>query len=566
MVVERPSRIPEPAYIQAATSSFMRSSMILPPRSTLFLNLAWLMCAWTHLAACETAGVQLSIDVQTGLVPGPEFERVETTLYRTARGRYEPNEVDRIITTDVRFPDRFERGRRVAEFGGLTPGTRSVRVRLYRPESQGGVLLIERWVRVKFSSSQALLIRLDRECVATTCPSPGGSPAFSECLAGRCVDPECDISDPATYADHCCDSQAPSADCPNILYCNDASECAAVSACARASCIQGACVETPMPDTCEGTEWCDPNPSSGGCRPLMSISDAGAFDAGPREEDSGLEIDLGSVVDAGIDAGDFDAGFDAGLPVDAGIDAGDFDAGFDAGPDAGPLCDASSAADAATTLDPRLGCLGSWSSEILCASGQECRFGPNACVASPSPGAGTSGSSCTSRTDCASTICTRTWDSPSRACRSACERNADCELGTTCALEDFSFDGAPRRRCVPTSPCAGCSGPDDYCDQELARFGGGGGCVHACRLTGDCPSGDCAIRNGSSLTPFCTSEAARCRPDELRIDTDSGRRQGCVRLDPCLDDSQCDACSVCVQAAYGGITQPVGFCGRLLGP
>jgi hypothetical protein len=315
----------------------------------------------TLLAACEKDEVLLSVDVQTGLVPGPEFDRIETTLYRTAGGRFDPNEVDRVITQDVRFPDRFERGRRVAEFGGLTPGVRSVRVRLFRPADTGGALLVERWVRVKFSGSYALLVRLDRDCVAATCPSPGGSPAFTECLAGRCVDPECDLSDPSTYADHCCDPAAPTSDCPNILYCNDVSECAAVGACAEAQCIAGACVESPITDACAPVEWCDPSPVGGGCRPLMSAGDAGTRDAGvdagadagdsdagfdggesdAGEPDSGVDggdVDMGMMStdpDLGVDAGEPDSGFDAGEP-DLGFDAGEPDLGFDAGePDLG---------------------------------------------------------------------------------------------------------------------------------------------------------------------------------------------------------------------------------------
>jgi hypothetical protein len=223
-----------------------------------------------------------------------------------------------------------------------------VRVRLFRPAATGGALLVERWVRVKFSGSYALLVRLDRDCVAATCPSPGGSPAFTECLAGRCVDPECDVSDPSTYADHCCDPLAPSADCPNILYCNDVSECAAVGACAEAQCIEGACVESPLADACAPVEWCDPSPVSGGCRPLMSVGDAGLRDAGADAGDSDAGDSDAGDSDAGVDGGDSDAGVDAGEPdmgmmpmdpdlgFDAGFDAGEPDLGFDAGePDLG---------------------------------------------------------------------------------------------------------------------------------------------------------------------------------------------------------------------------------------
>ncbi len=283
------------------------------------------------LAACASDGESLSIDVQTGLVPGPEFDRIETTLFSGAGGRFEPNEIDRVVVSDVRFPDRFERGRRVAEFNNVAPGTRSVRVRLFRPEAQGGTVLIERWVRLRFTTSYALLVRLDRDCVGAMCPSPGGSAAFSECLAGRCVDPECDLNDPSTYADHCCDPLAPSSDCPNILYCNDVSECASAAPCAEVQCVGGACVEAPLAGACGGTEWCDPNPVEGGCRPAFpTAGDAGAPDA--DSVDAG-EADAGEV-DAGLpDAGDVDAGaLDAGEPDAGDTDAGEPDAGTDAGP------------------------------------------------------------------------------------------------------------------------------------------------------------------------------------------------------------------------------------------
>jgi hypothetical protein len=297
-------------------------------RALRFISLALAV----SLAACGSDSETLSVDVQTGLVPGPEFDRVETTLFAGAGGRFEPNEIDRIVVSDVRFPDRFERGRRVAEFSNVAPGTRSVRVRLYRPENQGGTVLIERWVRVRFSGSYALLVRLDRDCVGAMCPNPGGSAAFSECLAGRCVDPECDLDDPSTYADHCCDPLDPTSDCPNILYCNNVDECAAAAPCAEVQCIEGACVESPVEGACEATEWCDPNPVRGGCRPAYPASaDAGLADAGTADAgDVDGSLGDGGDVDSGFDAGDVDAGFDAGEP-DLGVDAGEPDLGFDAG-------------------------------------------------------------------------------------------------------------------------------------------------------------------------------------------------------------------------------------------
>ena len=82
--------------------------------------------------------------------------------------------------------------------------------------------------------------------------------------------------------------------------------------------------------------------------------------------------------------------------------------------------------------------------------------------------------------------------------------------------------------------------------------------------TADCALGTCRVRNGTSLEPYCETTALPCNPNELQIDTDSGRRQACVRRASCFVDADCTPAEICVEAAYGGLRNPVTLCGRVL--
>ena len=290
-------------------------------------------------------------------------------------------------------------------------------------------------------------------------------------------------------------------------------------------------------------------------------------------------LGAGCPTTNGVDAG-FDASLhqdaalrtsdaDGGLQQDAGLDAGaseDAMSSVDSGVDALRAPDAWSAPDARPTWDPRLGCLGGWSGPLFCAAGQECTGFPNMCTPAPAPGTLATGSICTDRSQCQSRICAGASGFPSRYCFAACERNADCAGGSTCVLPfGPSLGEANLRRCTPLAgDCARCTAPTDYCDEEAFSLAGRGDCLASCRTTSDCSTGDCRIRNGSSLTPFCERSVNDCADDEILVDTDSGRRQACVKLRPCFDMSECAAGLSCVEVAYGGLSAPVRFCGRVL--
>ena len=298
-----------------------------------------------------------------------------------------------------------------------------------------------------------------------------------------------------------------------------------------------------------------------GC-PTTNNLDAG-LDANSREDAALLVLVDAHALDAGTPTQD--AGLDAGASDDASLtDALALDAASPV--DASRAPDAWSEPDARPTWDPRLGCLGGWSGPLFCAAGQECRSFPNACTPAPAPGTMPAGSICEGRSQCASGICDGARGFPSHYYFAACERNADCAAGSICVLpRGPTFEEANLRRCTPTpGDCARCTASTDYCDEEAFSPDGLGDCLASCRTTADCATGDCRIRNGSSLTPFCERSVNDCADDEIRVDTDSGRRQACVKLRPCFDMSECSPGLSCVEVAYGGLSAPVRFCGRVL--
>ena len=86
----------------------------------------------------------------TGLVPGPEFGIVETTVSSVAAG---PNATVATAEARARFGQPFDRGHRVASFG-LGAGDYSVRIRLLR---SNGTLLVQQTARVTLADHYVLL-------------------------------------------------------------------------------------------------------------------------------------------------------------------------------------------------------------------------------------------------------------------------------------------------------------------------------------------------------------------------------------------------------------------------
>lgn len=208
----------------------------------------------------------VSIDVVTGLVPGPEFDTVLVQVFDGNDPFIGGAERLQVHEARARFGEDFEGGHRVTELT-LPQGTIAVRVDLLRRD---GTVLVGRRILVTLGpSSRVLRFHLSRDCVGVECPAPAGSAALSECVGGQCADPRCEPPDP-TY-------------CPEIIFCNDAEDCAPVGPCAERACVDGLCEAhartTPDPAACAADAWCDPEV---GCRPLDTRpvdAGVGALDA-----------------------------------------------------------------------------------------------------------------------------------------------------------------------------------------------------------------------------------------------------------------------------------------------
>ena len=191
------------------------------------------------------------------------------------------------------------------------------------------------------------------------------------------------------------------------------------------------------------------------------------------------------------------------------------------------------------------GCLGTSSASVFCGSTESCEPRDHSCVPR---GSGLASAPCSNASDCATSACI------SGRCDDACVSNAGCAIGV-CVEDMFGAN-----QCGPTRMCTGCVGPEMRCNGGLVSAM----CVESCDTTSDCTTGTCRIRNASSLEPFCEVTALPCGPNELQIDTDSGRRQACARRASCFVDVDCMPGETCVPAAYGGLRNPVTLCGRVL--
>lgn len=192
---------------------------------------------------CEQASSGLvSIDVSTGLVPGPEFRFVTVEAFEGANriAYYE-------APATYGQPYARESGYRVAQLS-MPAGPHRVTVRLLRADRR---LLVGLTQLVNVDATpQRRRFSLDRDCVGdVVCPSPGGSAALTECLGGHCVDERCAPPDP-TY-------------CPGVTFCNTDSDCPPPAGCARARCEESICVDAPIAmgerGACAVGEYCHPS-------------------------------------------------------------------------------------------------------------------------------------------------------------------------------------------------------------------------------------------------------------------------------------------------------------------
>ena len=193
------------------------------------------------VSGCGQEPVTLVVDVVTDLVPGPEFNLVETDVLTYA------NQKGAIVTNhavgSASYGQPYSFGKQVARFTNLSRGDHEVRVRLRSTTT--GEVLIARTVRFVMPSNYVLRVYMERSCLHVECP--GSAPAGdSECQGGQCVDPRCNPADPATS--HFC----------AITFCQKDTDCGAVSACATRNCEQGICIPTAIiPSECNSDEWCN---------------------------------------------------------------------------------------------------------------------------------------------------------------------------------------------------------------------------------------------------------------------------------------------------------------------
>ncbi len=416
-------------------TSERRSGDVVGMRGRLALAVCAVFVIGSGGTGCAPADVALTVRVQSGLRAADELRHVRVVLRRG--GSCADGEV---LGSEARGIERRDQSAlaagslSVAEFRALAPEVYAVQLLARRPGPTGfesGAVLIERCVVTSIASGRVLRIALTTGCVGVSCPALGGSPAFSECLNGRCVDPRCDPDRPETLL-FCCDRDALGADCdddPGV--CRGDDDCERVADCVSApTCSDGVCVE-PAEDTCGEGEHCDVVAEA--CVPddPILLVDAGSADASVVELDSGVvEVDAGvEELDAfhasdagGMDAGEMevvDAGRrDAGRRTDAGRDAAP--SGPCAGQPAGTMCRASAGdCDVVERCD---GTSAACPSDGFASSSTVCRAAVGACDATelctgssaacptdlpaPAGACGGMGSYCDGEGRCCAPICT----------------------------------------------------------------------------------------------------------------------------------------------------------------
>lgn len=468
------------------------------------------------LASCSGGSV-LTVRVATGLVPGPEFSHVETEIIENNVSLDTAHSLQAEETVAA-YGQSYARGYTVATFSGMARGLHTIRVTLWRPD---GTKLIQKRMRITMDGDFVVTVALTRDCVDVECPAPGGSAAFTECLAGRCVSPDCN-------------PPQESAACGDVTFCNEATECGETSSCAMRNCFLGVCHPEPIAEACEITQWCDPDVGQG-CVPFP-ITDGGVADGG--------------VPDAGADAEVIACGR-ACTPADDLCSGGYWDCSGSTPVCArlgrrpvGTVCAEDRACDAhgecvmcREGAACRIGCA---TGTVSCASGTEqcvlpiipafapalthCAFG-TACVGDDACG---TGDLCTSAGECV-------------ACVDGDICNDGCALGTLdCATGACTLDGthlpqgaycAPGSYCDAANACAPCE-EHAACVPSLVCWDGEivGCATHpACTLTsptspgrpcdtGACSgSGACVVGLTAVDTAMSSEHNCVLRPDHTLV-------------------------------------------------
>ncbi|MCA9606149.1 MAG: hypothetical protein KC619_11170, partial [Myxococcales bacterium] len=406
-----------------------------------------IVCGTLASLGCE-AVPNLMVELRTDFVPGEEFARVRTVALLGDR-------VEREQEIPVTSARDFVSGWRVAELWELPPGQRRIRVELL---DRTGRQLIDRSVIVEHRESRVITIVISRSCREVSCPSPTGDASATECLAGRCVPPEC------IDLDSCAEVE-----------CASASDCVFSADCATAVCERGVCLAAD-PGDCGPDAYCDPER---GCLPRADVS-----------SDAGLPRDAG-----GLDAGGADAGGECAAGCDDGLDC------------TADACEAGACVhtpDDARCTDGSAG---------TCVVGFGCQYAgctPDTCVAGPCEVAHCAGDSCVIESACGATEeccggscvpagcddrdpCTDDACGGGAGCTHT-PNTATCDDGVFCNGADTCGGGTCSTHagdpcsgasvCDETSgSCVGCVGDAD-CPDPVAGSWGSCGYADVCAQTG----------------------------------------------------------------------------------
>lgn len=160
------------------------------------------------LTACD-ATYPVYVDLRTDLVPGAELDSVALTVDGAAIDPHVVGEGDYLA------------GVRVAELGGIAPGTHRIVASLQR----NGEEVIAREVIFEVRVATSVTLVVTRDCRGVVCPADDAS--ATACLGGHCVEPTCTPETPEA--------------CP-VPECVADVDCPSAVSCASGICAGGACL------------------------------------------------------------------------------------------------------------------------------------------------------------------------------------------------------------------------------------------------------------------------------------------------------------------------------------
>ena len=201
------------------------------------MHRAFLICSIALLGSCNAGRHDLFVDIKTDLRIPSDFVAVELTVTRPGTTEPLANEV----VAAFELEGDLLSGVRIGELLALEPGDYVVQVELR--DSIGG-LVIARSVAVNLQNDLVLTVVITRDCLGVVCPGTDDDAEETECLAGRCVVPECDPElTPELCGDSICSATTP---CP-----------AHATACLIGACSDGVCLYAPQDSACGAGERCE---------------------------------------------------------------------------------------------------------------------------------------------------------------------------------------------------------------------------------------------------------------------------------------------------------------------